>query len=180
VCVKRGRCGSPRRCSRRSNPGGGNPRHGQKKRQSGKFRQAGGRRCFEIQVPFFGSTTNGFTNGTSPQNTPTLGPATFDGSSYLVFLTNGGADAVTSTTDTDDTITLTSFASGPNQIGFTVLQAVYAPDSKINLPTLPGLLTMPGRSISLNLPNSHATMGTAVARRRTKSVTPISPSRNRH
>jgi hypothetical protein len=106
----------------------------------------------------FGSITNGFTNGTSPQNTPTLGPAVFDGSSYQVFLTNGGADAVTSTTDTDDTITLTSFASGPNVIGFTVLQAVYTPDPRVNLPTLPGLLTMPGRSISLNLPNSQATM----------------------
>src|SRR5262249_56308185 len=62
----------------------------------------------------FGATTNGFTNGTSPLNTPTSGPTALDGSSYLVFLTNAGADAVTSTTDTDDTVTLTSFASGPN------------------------------------------------------------------
>ena len=106
----------------------------------------------------FGATTNGTTNGTSPQNTPELGPSSFDGSSYQVFLTNGGADAVTSTTDTDDTITLTSFGSGPNTIGFSVVQAVYVPDPAVNVPTLPGLITVPGRSINLNLPNSQATM----------------------
>jgi Tfp pilus assembly protein PilX len=106
----------------------------------------------------FGAATNGVTNGTSPQNTPALGSNDFDGSSFQVFLTNGGADAVTSTTDTDDTVTLTSFASGPNTIGFTVLQAQYAPDPKVDLPTLPGIITMPGRGISLNLPTSQATM----------------------
>jgi Tfp pilus assembly protein PilX len=106
----------------------------------------------------FGATTNGAVNGTSPQNTPKLGPSTLDGSSYQVFLTNAGADAVTSTTDTDDTVTLTSFASGPNTIGFTLVQAVYTPDPTVNVPPLPGILTMPGRNISINLPNSQATM----------------------
>jgi Tfp pilus assembly protein PilX len=106
----------------------------------------------------FGAATNGAVNGTSPENTPQLGPTSLDGSSYQVFLTNAGADAVTSTTDTDDTVTLTSFASGPNTIGFAVVQAAYAPDPLLDVPTIPGLLTMPGRDISLNLPNSQATM----------------------
>ncbi len=106
----------------------------------------------------FGATTNGAVNGTSPQNTPALGPSSLDGSIYQVFLTNDGADAVTSTTDTDEKITLTSFASGPNTIGFTVVQGVYVPDPALNVPPLPALMVLPGRSINLNLPNSQATM----------------------
>lgn len=106
----------------------------------------------------FGASTNGFVNDTSPRNTPRVGPSLLDGASYQVFLTNGGADAVTSITDTDDTVTLTAFGSGPNGIGFAVVQAVYAPDPALNVPPLPAIITMPGRSINIGLPNSQATM----------------------
>ena len=104
----------------------------------------------------FGTTT-GFTKDTSAtNNVPVSGPTTLENGSFQVFLTNDSTDGITSTTDTNDTITLTSFASGPNTIGFTVVQAVYQSDPNLNTPLLPGLLTVPGRDISVDLPNGNA------------------------
>ena len=103
----------------------------------------------------FGAT-NGFTNGTL--NTPFLGATSLDSASYEVFLTNAAlnGETVTNTTDSDDTITLTSFGSGPNRIGFSVLQGVYATDPAVTPPLLPGLLTMPGPDVNIDLPNGNA------------------------
>lgn len=111
------------------------------------------------QLSIFG-TTNGFTKDSSLTNTiPLVAPTVLNGGSYQVFVTNSSrnGELVTSTNDKDDTVTLTSFGSGPNSIGFSVVQGVYAPDPRLDVPRLPALLTMPGRTIArLDLPNSNA------------------------
>lgn len=104
----------------------------------------------------FGTTNGAAPDGGATNDTPELLQPNFDSSAYRVFLTNGGADVVTSTDDTDDIVTLTSFASAANQAGFSVVQAAYRPDPLLSPPTLPGLLTMPGPSVVLNLPNGAA------------------------
>ena len=104
-------------------------------------------------------TTNGFDQDTSATTNATVsGPSTLESGRYQVFLTNAAfnGETVTSATDADDTVTLTAFGSGPNKIGFSIVQAVYAPDPNLNTPPLPGLLTMPGRDIVLDLPNGNA------------------------
>ena len=132
----------------------------------------GGNLVASNTVAGFGATTNGFTNGTL--NTPFLGPTALDGGSYLVFLTNDNGEPpptgllpVQNPADSNDTITLTSFGSGPNQVGFSAVQAIYDVPPALALPQLPALLTMPGRYINndptnppdnFNLPSSNATM----------------------
>ncbi len=115
----------------------------------------GGALVDSTRVANFGAT-NGFTNATT--NTPFVAPTGLDGSSYQVFITNSAlnGESVTSTTDADDTITLTSFGGGPNRVGFSAVQAVYAPDLTVTPPLLPGLLTMPGPNVNIDLPNSNA------------------------
>ena len=103
----------------------------------------------------FGATT-GFSNATS--NTPFLASTALDSAAYQVFLTNAArnGESVTSTTDSDDVVTLTSFGSGPNSVGFSAVQGVYSVDPNVTPPLLPGLLTMPGPDVTIDLPNGNA------------------------
>ncbi len=115
----------------------------------------GGTLVNSARLSNFGTTT-GFSNATS--NTPLLSPTGLDGSSYQVFLTNAAlnGESVTSTSDSDDTITLTSFGSGPKGVGFAAVQGIYSVDPTVTPPLLPGLLTMPGPDITIDLPNGNA------------------------
>jgi len=82
-------------------------------------------------------TTNGTDNATT--NTPFLASTALDGSTYQVFLTNDNGEGVQAATDTNDTVTLTSFGSGPNRVGFSAVQAVYSIPANLALPKLPAL-----------------------------------------
>ncbi len=68
------------------------------------------------------------------------GPTSLENGSFQVFLTNDPTDGVTNTTDTNESITLTSFGSGPNTIGFSVVQAVYASAGNVQTPLFPDCL----------------------------------------
>jgi Tfp pilus assembly protein PilX len=115
--------------------------------------------------------TNGTTNATSPTS-PTLVASTtnLSPSSYEVFVSNNlgsrnpvlfptlglsTADTPTSTTDTDYVLTLTSFASGPNSIGFAAVQADVLCPQLLNLPPLPATLVLPGPDVCYDGDNSN-------------------------
>jgi Tfp pilus assembly protein PilX len=116
--------------------------------------------------------TNGTTNATSPTS-PTLVASTtnLSPSSYQVFLSNNlgsrnpilfptlslpTTDTPTSTTDNDYVFTLTSFASGPNGIGFAAVQAdLLCPQLLNDLPSLPATLVLPGPDVCYDGDNSN-------------------------
>jgi hypothetical protein len=107
-----------------------------------------------------GSMTTGFTNSTDdvPLVTATNLLASASASDvagrYQVFLANGGADAVDSTVDSDNTITLTSIASAANERGHAIVQGVFRTPVP-NLPNLPALIYLPGPDVEIGLPNSN-------------------------
>ncbi|MEA2624184.1 MAG: hypothetical protein QOD06_229, partial [Candidatus Binatota bacterium] len=68
---------------------------------------------------FLGS--NGVVNRTA--NLPFVGSVGLGASAFQVFLTNDPADGISSGVDTNSTVTLTSFGSGPNAVGYSVVQA---------------------------------------------------------
>lgn len=119
----------------------------------------------------FGSTT-ATANGTG--NTPFVVDSTLLApSAFQVFLTNDPADGVTNKDDGAsgtpgfNRVTLTSFASGPNSIGYAVVQAVVeAPLS--NLDNLfQATLLLPGPDVTIDgMPNGnnyHVSNGACVA-----------------
>ncbi|MCX5824004.1 MAG: pilus assembly PilX N-terminal domain-containing protein, partial [Deltaproteobacteria bacterium] len=73
---------------------------------------------------------------------------------YRVYLTNDATapDVVTSTTDTNLRVTLTSFGQGPNN-SLAVVQEVI---KQFTLPPLPGAITLPGPGVSFQGGNSNA------------------------
>jgi Tfp pilus assembly protein PilX len=119
----------------------------------------------------FGSTT-ATANGTG--NTPFLVDSTLLApSAFQVFLTNDPADGVTNKDDGAsgtpgfNRVTLTSFASGPNSIGYAVVQAVVqAPLSNLD-DLFQATLVLPGPDIVTDgMPNSnpyHLSSGGCVA-----------------
>lgn len=103
--------------------------------------------------------TNGFTNATADVPfVPYAAGEEIDGSAYQVFLSNDRSEGNgTALADTDNRIMLTSFGSGPNQVGFTVLQAEYVRETTgIDLPDLPALLVLPGPYVDIDTYNSNA------------------------
>ena len=76
----------------------------------------------------------------------------FGAGSYCVYLTNDVPDTVTSTTDTNKRVTLTSFGQGPNN-SFAIIQSVV---QKLTLPPLPGAIVLPGPTVVYKGANSNA------------------------
>ncbi|OGP50490.1 MAG: hypothetical protein A2Y79_06250 [Deltaproteobacteria bacterium RBG_13_43_22] len=64
--------------------------------------------------------------------------------SFKVYLTNDAVDGVTSTTDTNSIVTLTSFGYGPDNSEAIIQTAI----QRVPIPTLPGAITMPGPDVS--------------------------------
>jgi len=82
---------------------------------------------------------------------PYLAETSFGAGTYRVYLTNAATlsgvspvEAVTSTTDNDHRVTLTSFGRGPNN-SLVVVQVIV---KKIVLPPLPAALTLPGPNVA--------------------------------
>jgi Tfp pilus assembly protein PilX len=72
--------------------------------------------------------------------------------SYRVFLTNDSSDGVTSLTDTNSQVTLTSFGTGPDN-SRAVIQATVL---RVPIPNLPGAITMPGPNVNFHAGSSNA------------------------
>ncbi|MDO9230435.1 MAG: pilus assembly PilX N-terminal domain-containing protein [Syntrophales bacterium] len=90
---------------------------------------------------------------------PYVPQTSFGGGTYRVYLTNAATltgvspvETVTSTTDTDLRVTLTSFGQGPNN-SLVVVQEVV---KQLTLPPLPGAIVLPGPSVTFNGGNSNA------------------------
>jgi hypothetical protein len=101
----------------------------------------------------FGSSS-GTVNGTD--DLPIVTTQNLDGSSYQVFLNNDDAEGASTTTDNNLRIKLTSFATGPNGVGTSVVQAEYGSDFTATIPSLPGGMLMPGPTAVYNPPNSNS------------------------
>ncbi len=95
----------------------------------------------------------GFRGTTGSNNrsgqTPRVASRALGSAAFQVFLNNDRADGVTSTTDTNDRILLTSFGNGPTGVGFAAVQVelqIFFAD----LPPLPGLIVLPGPDVEIN------------------------------
>src|SRR4030042_4132346 len=64
--------------------------------------------------------------------------------SFKVYLTNDAVDGVTSTTDTNSIVTLTSFGYGPDNSEAIIQTAI----QRVPIPPPPGAITMPGPDVS--------------------------------
>jgi Tfp pilus assembly protein PilX len=118
---------------------------------------------FRTGLTAFGNGTNGTTNATSPTSPTVVASTTnLSPSSYQVFVSNNvgsrnsilfptlglsTVDQPTSATDNDYVFTLTSFASGPNGIGFAAVQADVLCESLLQPPGLPATLVLPGPDV---------------------------------
>ena len=85
---------------------------------------------------------------------PYIAATFFGGGTYRVYLTNDAKNTggVTSTTDTNYRVTLTSFGQGPNN-SLTIAQQVV---EKLVLPPLPGAIVLPGPGVNFQGGNSNA------------------------
>jgi Tfp pilus assembly protein PilX len=85
---------------------------------------------------------------------PYIAATSFGGGTYRVYLTNDAKNTggVTSTTDTNYRVTLTSFGQGPNN-SLTIAQQVV---EKLVLPPLPGAIVLPGPGVNFQGGNSNA------------------------
>ena len=110
-----------------------------------------------------GGVTNGLINSNSianfppavsSNNVPFVPTTSFGAGSFTVYLTNDAGDTggVTSTTDTNNLVTLTSVGYGPNN-SRSVVQAVVNAGS---IPLLPAAVTLAGPNVILDAPNSNA------------------------
>ena len=110
-----------------------------------------------------GGVTNGLINSisianfppaVSSSNVPFVSTTSFGAGSFTVYLTNdaGETGGVTSTTDTNNLVALTSFGYGPNNAR-AVVQAVVNVGSSI--PLLPAAVTLPGPNVVFDSPSSN-------------------------
>jgi hypothetical protein len=92
-----------------------------------------------------GNIANFYANGAFvTDDFPFIWQTSFGDGTYRVYLTNDLTDGVTSKTDTNLQVTLTSFGRGPNN-SLAVVQAVV---KKLALPPLPGAIVLPGPGVS--------------------------------
>jgi hypothetical protein len=88
---------------------------------------------------------NFFANGAFvTDDVPYIADTSFGAGTYRVYLTNDPLEGVTSATDANSRVTLTSFGQGPNN-SLAVVQAVV---KKLTLPPLPGAIVLPGPGVS--------------------------------
>lgn len=96
---------------------------------------------------------NFYSNGAFvTDDVPYIAQTSFGGGAYRVYLTNDATEGVTSTTDTNRQVTLTSFGLGPNN-SLAVVQTVV---KHLTLPPLPGAILLPGPGVSFQSATSAA------------------------
>ncbi|ABC78214.1 hypothetical membrane protein [Syntrophus aciditrophicus SB] len=83
---------------------------------------------------------------------PYISNTNFGSGYYRVYLTNNFNDGVTSTADTDEEVTLTSFGFGPNNSRAVVQIKV----RKVTTPDLPGAVVLPGPNVNCAVGSSGA------------------------
>ena len=99
--------------------------------------------------------TNFYANETFlTDDVPLIAQTSFGDGTYRVYLTNDSTDpdVITSTTDTNNQVTLTSFGHGPAN-SLTILQEVV---KRLEVPPMPGAVVLPGPDVSFNGANSNA------------------------
>lgn len=110
------------------------------------------------------SNSDNFTNFYSggvfvSDDTPYISDTTFGAGTYRVYLTNAvnnsltPPESVTSTTDADDRVTLTSIGRVTNDNSLAVTQIIV---QVFKLPNFPGAIVLPGPSVNFNGANSNA------------------------
>jgi Tfp pilus assembly protein PilX len=87
-------------------------------------------------------------------NRPFVATTSLGTGSFTVYLTNDSTDGVTSTTDTNGTVTLTSIGSGPDNAE-SIVQVTTTKGGGINLPNLPGAITLAGPDTSFSKGSSN-------------------------
>lgn len=95
---------------------------------------------------------NFYANGIVTDDVAYIAATSFGVGTYRVYLTNDATDAVTSTTDTNRQVTLTSIGQGPNN-SLAIVQEVV---KQLTLPPLPGAIVLPGPGINFQGGNSNA------------------------
>lgn len=111
----------------------------------------------------FGTTT-GVSNQTT--NRPLVRVTPFAAGNFQVFLTNDRAESgaasvsasVSSKTDTNNRVMITSFGTGPTGSLAVVQEQLRVFDAFLPGLTLPGVVVLPGPTVSFNAPNSSAAM----------------------
>ena len=96
---------------------------------------------------------NFYANGIVTDDVAYIAATSFGSGTYQVYLTNDGTpDVVTSITDTNLQVTLTSIGQGANNSLAIVQQVV----KQLTLPPLPGAIVLPGPDVVFNGGNSNA------------------------
>lgn len=86
----------------------------------------------------------------SADDLPYVDTTSLGSGSFKVYLTNDSVDGVTSITDTNNIVTLTSFGSGPDNSQAIIQITV----QRSPIPALPGAISMPGPHVSFDGGNS--------------------------
>ncbi|OGP50489.1 MAG: hypothetical protein A2Y79_06245 [Deltaproteobacteria bacterium RBG_13_43_22] len=94
-------------------------------------------------------------NFSSTDDIPYINTTSLGNGSFKVYLTNDTVDGVTSASDTNGIVTLTSFGYGPNN-SKAVVQVRVMKNGGINLPNLPGAISLAGPNVVFDAPNSNA------------------------
>lgn len=84
---------------------------------------------------------------------PYIANTTFGAGTYRVYLTNAAPESVTSTTDADDRVTLTSIGRVTSDNSMAVAQIIVQP---FKLPNFPGAIVLPGPNADFKGVNSNA------------------------
>ncbi|MFH0787533.1 MAG: pilus assembly PilX N-terminal domain-containing protein [Pseudomonadota bacterium] len=92
-------------------------------------------------------------NFSTTDDSPYVNSTSLGSGSYRVYLTNDAVDGVTSITDNNGIVTLTSFGYGPDN-SQAIVQATVQKGGGI--PPLPGAITMPGPHVSFDGGSSNA------------------------
>lgn len=91
-------------------------------------------------------------SATDADDVPFINEPILGSGGYKVYLTNDSSEGVTSLTDTNSQVTLTSFGTGPDN-SQAVIQATVL---RVPIPNLPGAITMPGPNVNFHAGNSNA------------------------
>lgn len=94
-------------------------------------------------------------NFSTTDDTPLINTTNLGSGSFRVFLTNDTAEGVTSTADSNGIVTLTAFGNGPDN-SVAVIQVTAIKNGGINLPNLPGAITLSGPTTTFQKGNSNA------------------------
>jgi PilX N-terminal len=98
--------------------------------------------------------SNNVANFSTSDDVPFINTTPLGNGSYKVYLTNDNepSGGVTSLTDTNSQVTLTSFGYGPDN-SLAIIQATVL---RVPIPNLPGAISLPGPHVSFNAGNSNA------------------------